>query len=129
MKLRTVSAVRRWLKSVEWSDEASRDKAGDADAVLRVCPDPLTGSLEEICIDGPDMRPEAVAAGNTGWPDGYWGVSDGNHGYIAYFMHESDARGFREWLIASILYGRTTAERYPDERYLMRGYRIGNARP
>lgn len=73
-------------------------------------------AAEDLSIDGPAERAEAVAAGNTSWPEGWYGVSDGNDGYIAYFAHQSDAIAFFDWLRAAILGGgrneSRTAKRY-----------------
>ena len=73
-------------------------------------------AAEDLSIDGPSERAEAVVAGNTSWPEGWYGVSDGNDGYIAYFQHASDADGFLEWLRAAIIQGgrneSRTAKRY-----------------
>lgn len=55
--------------------------------------------LGEISVDGPGEREAAVKAGNTSWPEGWWGVADEHHGYVAYFAFEADAYAYRVFLI------------------------------
>jgi len=68
--------------------------------------------LGEILVDRPSDRDMACAETKANWPEGWWGVSDFNDGYIAYFAKESDAYGFRLHLINSIMSGVDTGKRY-----------------
>jgi hypothetical protein len=70
--------------------------------------------LGEISVAEPWERDAAREAGNTSWPEGWWGVADEMGGFIAYFEHEEDAYGFRLTLINTRLNGRKTANRYPE---------------
>lgn len=55
--------------------------------------------LEEVSVHGPEDRDNAVEAGNTGWPDGWWAVSDPDLGIVGYFLRETDAFRFRlDWI-------------------------------
>lgn len=59
----------------------------------------------------------AREAGNTNFPEGWFGVSDESGGYIAYFANESDAFGFRLWLINCRLNGSESAARYKGKTH------------
>lgn len=54
----------------------------------------------------------ARLVGNNDFPENWLGVSDRDGRYIAYFANESDAFGFRLWLINCRLNGRESAARY-----------------
>lgn len=72
--------------------------------------------LQNVILDPPSERERAIKAGNTGWPEGFWGVSDENSGYVAYFAFEEDAVSFRFALIASRMGLSKIADRYGKRR-------------
>ena len=67
---------------------------------------------DEISIDEPHQRARAPVSTMAIWPEGWWAVSDGNDGYIAFFQHEADAHAFRQLLTLSIWEGGDIAQRY-----------------
>lgn len=70
--------------------------------------------LGEISVDGPVEREAAVKAGNTSWPEGWWGVADDQGGYVAYFAHEADAFSYRMFLVNARMNLPAVVARYAD---------------
>jgi hypothetical protein len=68
--------------------------------------------VDEIAIDSPMDRDGAEPDTQAVWPEGWWAVSDGNDGYIAFFAHEEDACAFKQLLVLSICDGGDIAKRY-----------------
>lgn len=55
--------------------------------------------LDEITVHDPDNRGAAWTGGNKNWPEGWWAVSSGRNGIVAYFAFEADAFRFRlDWI-------------------------------
>lgn len=80
--------------------------------------------LEEICIDRPDGRDNAPAETQAVWPEGWWAVSDGNHGYIAFFVNEADAYIFTSTLKTVAQCGSDVTKRYKDSDEPKRQYGV-----
>ncbi len=75
----------------------------------------LMDLLEDVSVDGPEERAEHVRFNEGGpkvWPEGWWAVSDGTCGYVAFFQHEADAYAYRLFLVNVRQNARRMAERY-----------------
>lgn len=78
--------------------------------------------LEEICIDQPHERDRVPEETQAIWPEGWWAVSDGQYGYIAFFAHDEDACAFASMIRNMAQCGADIAKRYeadkePEKQY------------